>query len=119
MKDNDDLLATFDAMGATFRDYMATVDAARQRRSEVTRAREEAQRDAARQAELERLQAEVQAEVDAEARADAGWPEGPLCGDVYHDSRGREVSCRLAKGHEADDPECNAGNGVTWPYYGD
>lgn len=46
-------------------------------------------------------------------------PEGPLCGALFHDSFGREVFCGLAQGHEDDDPMCDAGDGVTWPHYGD
>lgn len=88
-------------------------NAARARRDERARVRKEAQQAAARKAELERIKTE------AEEEAKTYRPEGPLCGALYHDSRGSEVSCGLHEGHEEDDPTCDAGNGVTWPHYGD
>lgn len=86
-------------------------NAARARRDERARARRKAEQAAARTAEVERLKAE------AEEEAKAYRPEGPVCGALYHDSLGREVSCGLAQGHEDDDPTCQAGD-VTWLHYG-
>lgn len=86
-------------------------NAARARREARALARRKAEREAAKQAELERLKEE------AEEEANTYRPDGPLCGALYHDSLGREVTCGLHEGHQDDDPTCDAGDGVTWPYY--
>lgn len=86
-------------------------NAARVRRDARARARREAEREAARKVEVERIRAE------AEEEANVYRPQGPVCGALYHDSLGREVTCGLAQGHEEDDPTCESGD-VTWPHYG-
>lgn len=113
-----DLEATLDALDglkAIAQKRSNLANAARVRREAAARARQAARREAARKAEVER----VQAEMAEEAEAAALRPEGPLCGALYHDSFGREVTCGLDQGHEVDDPTCDAGNGVTWNHYED
>lgn len=105
------LWATWDAMGAAAQAHSDRVNAAKARRAQEEHARQEAEREAVRQTQL----AEARREMEADALAYRA--QGPVCGAMNHDSRGTEVSCRLDQGHEADDPTCDAGNGVTWPHY--
>lgn len=119
MNDNRDIWATWHAMGAAFAAHMDKVRAAREERLKAVRAREQAAREAAKREELERVRAEMKAEAETDARAAAlRRILGPPCGAMYHNSRGTEVFCQLAKGHEEDTPECDDDNGTTWPYYG-
>lgn len=104
-------LGALDGLKAVAQQRSDVANAARARREKRDRARREAQREAAKKAELQRIRAE------AEEEANTYRPEGPLCGALYHDSLGNEVSCGLAQGHEDDDPTCEASD-VTWPHYG-
>jgi hypothetical protein len=107
------LWAIWDAMGAAAQEHSDRANAARVERAQQERARQEAEREAVRQAQL----AEARREMEADALTYRA--QGPVCGAMYHDSRGAEVSCRLDQGHELGDPTCDAGNGVTWPHYED
>jgi hypothetical protein len=80
----------------------ARADAAR-KGWEARRAREAAER-AAMEAEMAR---------DAEIHARIG--DGPFCGEMNHDSTGREVFCILGPHHAADGiDDCEDPDGITW-----
>lgn len=106
-------LDALDGLKAIAQQRSDLANAVRVRREANARARQKAQREAARKAEVERIKAEMAEEAEAAALR----PDGPLCGALYHDSFGREVTCGLEEGHEVDDPTCDAGNGVTWDHY--
>lgn len=112
-RDLDTTLDALDGLKAIAQRRSDLANAARVRREANARARQEAAREAARKSEVERIKAEMAEEAEAASLR----PEGPLCGALYHDSFGREVTCGLHHGHEVDDPTCDAGNGVTWNHY--
>jgi hypothetical protein len=105
------LWAIWDAMGAASNEHIAKVRADQERRREEARTQAATEREAVRQAQL----AEARREMEVDALAYRA--QGPVCGAMNHNSRGTAVSCRLDQGHEADDPTCDAGDGVTWPHY--